>query len=220
TIAYMSPEQVRGEDLDSRTDLFSFGAVLYEMATGQHAFSGRTSGMIFDAILNREPASARRLNLSLPVELEQIFAKALEKERDVRYQHAADIRADLKRLKRDSESGRVATLTGSSKSQVRRWSPRRFGAWLVLVVGLVLLTVLFALRWFSKGPELPHAELKQRRLTANPGDNPADYPVISPDGRYLAYCDNSGIHVKLIATGETQTIAAPRRLTEGRDSWT
>jgi serine/threonine protein kinase len=99
----------RGEDLDVRTDLFSFGAVLYEMATGQHAFSGRTSGVIFESILNREPTSARQLNSSLPIELEQIVCKALEKDRDVRYQHAADVRADLKRLKRDSESGKFAT---------------------------------------------------------------------------------------------------------------
>src|SRR5207249_3606653 len=112
TVAYMSPEQVRGEDLDARTDLFSFGAVLYEMATGQHAFSGRTTGLIFDAILNREPVQPRKINTQISPQLEQIMSKALEKDRDVRYQHVADIRADLKRLKRDSESGRVTSVAG------------------------------------------------------------------------------------------------------------
>src|SRR5215471_4316539 len=114
TVAYMSPEQVRGEDLDARTDLFSFGAVLYEMATGEHAFTGRTSGVIFEAILNRQPVSPRQLNSEIPLELEQIIDKALEKDADVRYQHAADIRADLKRLKRDTESGRVAAVASQS----------------------------------------------------------------------------------------------------------
>src|SRR2546421_1931024 len=109
TIAYMSPEQVRGEDLDARTDLFSFGAVLYEMATGQHAFSGRTTGVIHDAILNREPIPPRKIKSQLPLELEQIISKALEKDREVRYQHAADMRADLKRLRRDTQSGLVST---------------------------------------------------------------------------------------------------------------
>src|SRR5204863_10020659 len=109
TIAYMSPEQVRGEDLDARTDLFSFGALLYEMATGQHAFLGCTSGLIFEAILNREPTAPRRNNPHVPLELEQIISKALEKDREVPYQHAVDLRADLKRLKRDSESGRVSS---------------------------------------------------------------------------------------------------------------
>ena len=110
TIAYMSPEQARGEQLDARTDLFSFGAVLYEMATGQQAFSGTTSAVIFHAILAQAPTSPIELNPDLPVRLEEIVNKLLEKDRDLRYQNAADLRADLKCLKRDTDSGRAAAL--------------------------------------------------------------------------------------------------------------
>src|SRR6201988_3890115 len=121
TVAYMSPEQVRGKELDARTDLFSFGAVLYEMATGALPFRGETSGVIFKAILDGTPTSAVRLNPDLPVELERIINKCLDKDRNLRYQHASDIRTDLQRLKRDTESGKVVPTDTTPSHWSRRW---------------------------------------------------------------------------------------------------
>jgi serine/threonine protein kinase len=203
TAGYMSPEQVRGEELDARTDLFSFGLVLYEMATGKRAFGGDTGPALREAILNQMPSPAREVNPELPVKLEQVISKALEKDREARYQSAAEIRADLEILKRQMET---------------RHLPR---SWVVAPGGVVVLLIIGAAFWSARhgqsSPALP--DLKLRQLTINSSENPVTGGAISPDGKYLAYTDDRGMHIKQVGTDGAQSVPQPEGLKSGEVKW-
>ena len=204
TAAYMSPEQVRGEKLDARTDLFSFGLVLYEMATGQRAFSGETAAVLHEAILQRTPVPTRQLNPELPPKVGNIIDKALQKDRDARYQSASEMRADLQ------------TLMPEMKLS------RRLG-WQAISGGFVAaLLIAGAIFWLARHPPLSTpvpSEVKFRQLTINSSDNPVTSGSISHDGKYLAYVDALGIHVKNIATGATQVMPPSEELKNDNWNW-
>jgi serine/threonine protein kinase/Flp pilus assembly protein TadD len=154
TVAYMSPEQVRAKELDARTDLFSFGVVLYEMATGALPFSGESTGVIFDGIMNRAPASALRLNPALPAEFERVLEKSLEKDRALRYQSAAELRADLKRVQRGSESGRNAAVSEPQPARTRSSNSKR-GTRFAAIAALAVLMVAGGIAWYTRHSSTP-----------------------------------------------------------------
>ncbi len=190
TVAYMSPEQAAGRELDARTDLFSFGAVLYEMATGHQAFSGTTSAMVFDALLHKAPPSPGRLNPELPAELEHIVTKALEKDRNLRYQHASDLRADLQRLKRETQSGEsvVVPAVSASASVVspprNHWRKRR-SITIAAILALAVIAIASGVHGiFRRGRGRPFRASSMTRLTTS---GKATDAAISPDGRYVAH---------------------------------
>jgi serine/threonine protein kinase len=206
TVAYMSPEQVRGKELDSRTDLFSFGAVLYEMATGQLPFPGDTSGMIFNAILERQPVPPMRINPDAPPDLERVINKCLEKDREVRCQTATELKADLLRLKRDTASVRQDVTPRLSRSEKSRLLLNRLQRTASFV--LFITALFFVYRSWSKRGQTPQKNLQVRPLTANSPENFIEWAVISPDGKYLAYVEKAGgLFLSLIDTGETRVLA-------------
>ncbi len=228
TVAYMSPEQIRTKELDARTDLFSFGAVLYEMATGTMPFRGESSGVIFKAILDSTPTPAVRLNPVVPSKLEEIISKCLEKDRNLRYQHASEIRTDLQRLKRDTESGRqetappprvpMATLAATNASQtsssavITAAKQHKWG----MVAGIVIvLTVLGAAGfgvyslWHQPAPK-PFENFAVTQIT-NSGK--AASAAISPDGKFVAsVMDYNGLEslwLKNVATDSDTQVVPP-----------
>jgi len=213
TAGYMSPEQVRGERLDARTDLFSFGLVLYEMATGQRAFSGETAAVVHDAILNAAPIPVRELNTTLPTELVTAIDKALEKDRERRYQTAADLGSELRRLRSDTGSGRDAAASappssGSIPIVEARRSTSKLIAVVVVIATFAVATAIGGYKLLKRNPPMPDTRNMRIRPLTDHGRS-VESAGISPDGRLLAYGKREGdrsLRVKQVAGGDEVTV--------------
>jgi len=203
TVSYMSPEQVLGKPLDVRTDLFSFGTVLYEMATGFLPFTGESTGAVFEAILHQEAREAVRLNTGVSADLQRIIDKALEKDRNLRYQHASDIRADLKRLKRDTTSGKTATV-----DEVAPIASRKF-RWLGVLAGVVGISAIITTIIWLRTPQAPPRVLASTQLTKDG----VPKETLLTDGSRLYIQENRGATQFLVQAavtgGETSPIPTP-----------
>ena len=239
TASYMSPEQIRGEKLDARTDLFSFGTVLYQMATGRPAFDGPTRAVIFSQILTEAPEPPIKLNPGLPPELNVMINKVLEKDRGLRYQTAAELRAELKQLKHDTDSarssvratlpltpspspsgrGETESLRGLPSPSGRGWSrvadrvagpgeARRPWPLLLAAVGFLLAAVA-GVAWLLERRRHAQTELAERQITANPPEDWVTGAAISPDGKQIAYHDQTGLYLRSIDSGETHAVSLP-----------
>jgi eukaryotic-like serine/threonine-protein kinase len=224
TVAYMSPEQALGEELDPRSDLFSFGAVLYEMASGTLPFQGTTSAAVFDAILHRTPPSPLRLNPELPAELERIISKSLEKDRDLRYQTAAELRGDLKRLRRDTDSTRISDVSRVSATQYQP-SPssrstriaqgareNKLSVTIMAVIALVLV-VAAAYGIYALLRQPRSAPFQTMNISKVTNTGMASMAAISPDGKYIVHvatqAGQQSLWIRAVATGSNTQILAP-----------
>ena len=203
TAGYMSPEQLRGEKLDTRTDLFSLGLVMYEMATGRRAFAGDTGTVLQEAILKQLPTPARQLNPNIPTKLERIIHKALEKDREARCASAAEMRAELGGLKRDVESRHLVRWAGV----------------VAVVAALVITSVIVWIAKHSLSSTATLPDLRLRQLTVNSSENPVKGGAISPDGKYLAYTDTKGMHIKRIGSDEAQSVPPAEGLKNNDVTW-
>jgi serine/threonine protein kinase/Tol biopolymer transport system component len=212
TTAFMSPEQARGRELDVRSDLFSFGVVLYDMATAKLPFDGATPAIIFDGILNRAPVPPIELNPQLPPKLDEIIRTALEKDRDLRYQSAADMRAELKRLKRDTSSGKVPVSSGSAaRIPASEPAPKSRKAAYTAIAAAVVIAVFAGIRFWparSHDFNLPNMKITQVTNAGNAGA-----AALSPDGRYIVYVLRDGaqesLWVQQLATGSNVQVLPP-----------